>query len=277
MPYKYARSPGDYLRVVANYTKELNANGNQRPNVVMIHMGRSGSTVLGDLIGQRPDIHWDLEVLMRKRINRYARMVPFRQKILNDPNRIVHWRMLLAEKPIYGFEVMPHQVERFNVELPEYLAGLLKLGIRHAIVLERKNTIRLAISRLYGMRKGRWQKRDSVPVKSKKEPLTINFEDVYGYGRSLMENLDYFSDLNEKVIPMLGGFDVLRLTYEDDILPSPIIGYDRCCQFLNLPEYEEVSIQFKKLNPYPVKEMIENFDEVENYLAGSRYQQMLYD
>ncbi len=277
MALKYASRPADYLRVAANYTRQIGSSPNGKPNVVMVHMGRSGSTVLGNLLDQHPDLHWDSEVLMRKRVPRYARLVPLRQKILNDPNRIVQWRMLLASKPIYGFETLPQQVERFDLEMSDYLNGLQNLGICHAIVLERRNVVRLVISLLRALKKGQWHKGGPKPAKSSKETLHVDLENVYGFGKSLLENLDYFSDLNEKISPKLRDYKVLRLIYEDDILPSPLIGYERCIRFLNLNPYKQVSVQFKKVNPYPVREMIENFSEVEDYLTGTRYQSMLYE
>lgn len=87
----------EYVRVLANYTRELNPNFYRGPNIIMLHVGRSGSTVLGDLLGQRPEIMWDREVLLHHRIKHYARLIPFRKNIINNPVRTVHWRMLGSE------------------------------------------------------------------------------------------------------------------------------------------------------------------------------------
>jgi hypothetical protein len=277
MPQNYASSLSDYLRVLANYTRELTHRAHKSPNLIMLHVGRSGSTVLGDLLGQHPDLHWDLEVLLHKRVKRYARMVPFRKKIISDPIRTIHWRMLLSEKKGYGFELMPFQLEPYGLGLPEFLQRLRPLDIRYAVVLERKNTLRLVISRLHAMRKGQWHVAESSDTEVKTASVHVNLDNVYGSGSTLLENLDYFAGLHNKIGPSLKDYKTLNLTYEDDIAPNPLIGYERCCQFLELPPWEGVSVRLKKMNPFSLNEMIDNFGDVEKNLAGTCYEWMLYD
>ena len=276
MPQTYARSPRDYLRALVNYTRELNPSNRKGPNLVMYHVGRSGSTVLGDLLDQHPDLHWDKEVLLDLRVKRYARLVPFRKRIINDPIKIIHWRMLLSDKRRFGFETMPHHLEPFGLGMPEYLLRLRSLNFRHVIILKRENSLRLIVSYLKA-RQGQWHSFHKSPSPGGKTSIAIQIDDVFGYGRSLQQNLDYFSNFHEGIDSNLPDYEILYLTYEKDIALNPLIAYEKCCQFLNLNPFQDVSVRLKKLNPFPLRAMIENYEEVEKNLVGTRYEWMLVD
>jgi len=211
------------------------------------------------------------------RVKRYARMIPFRKRIISDPVNIIRWRMLLSKKQGFGFEAMPHHLEPFGLGMPEYLHRLQSLDFHHLIILERKNALRLVVSYIKARQKQEWHSFHSPASRDEKSSIFLQVDNVFGFGRSLVENLDYFTKFHENINSNLKDYQMLRLTYEDDIASSPLIGYEKCCKFLNLYPYNDVSVRLKKLNPFPVSDMIENYEEIEKTLVGSCYEWMLYD
>jgi hypothetical protein len=56
-------------------------------NVMMFHAGRSGSTVLGDLLGQHPRVFWDSEIFQtssERWLSRQMRQDPGRSRKAMD-------------------------------------------------------------------------------------------------------------------------------------------------------------------------------------------------
>ena len=240
----------------------------------MLHAGRTGSTVLADLLAQHPELHWDGELLLERRLNNYAGKLPLRRLLFGDPIRAVQWRMALATEPNFGFELMPHHLEPFARELPSFVNSLRQLGYRHAIVLERRNRLRIIVSYRVAMRREKWHRRDPQQ-QAELTRVQVPLEDTLGYGMSLLEYLEYYDRFYEDVEGNLGDMSTLRLTYEQHIAPDgPQQAYEECLRFLDLPDHP-VSVRYKKVNPYRLGKQIRNLDEVEDLLRGTKYEWML--
>ena len=68
----------------------------------------------------------------------------------------------------------------------------------------------------------------------------------------------------------------MSLVYEEDIEKSPLTAYHKVCNYLKIEE-QNPEINLKKDNIYKLNEVIENFDELENYLKNTKYEWMLYE
>jgi len=88
----------------------------------------------------------------------------------------------------------------------------------------------------------------------------------------LRDSRDTFALLEE----CLRGRSVLRLSYEDDIAGGPERAYRRVCEFLGL-QPSEVSVLLRKTNPFSLREMVTNFEDLERALAGTEFAWMLSD
>ena len=67
----------------------------------------------------------------------------------------------------------------------------------------------------------------------------------------------------------------IQLTYEADIGLDPIVAYRKVCEFHSLRPFDDVKVSYSKTTPFELGRMIENFDELANYLQGSGYEWML--
>ena len=70
------------------------------------------------------------------------------------------------------------------------------------------------------------------------------------------------------------GLEALQLFYEDDIEDEPINGYTKICDFLNIKP-QEIGVKYAKSNPYLLKDVIKNFDEVLKSFDKSKYKWMV--
>ena len=70
----------------------------KKGNIVLFHIGRSGSTLLGDMLNQNPHIYWDGEV--------YNNILKKHQKLTINPFNYLNSKMYYSGKnKFYGFEV----------------------------------------------------------------------------------------------------------------------------------------------------------------------------
>jgi hypothetical protein len=248
-------------------------------NVVMFHVGRSGSTVLGDLFNQNQSIFWDSEIFMHNRMPVITK--PLSKLIFSFPALIVRVRRTRTRKPIYGFEAKLAQVARTGLSLPQFITAMKNLEFEHFILLRRRNHLRVIISDLVAKQQGYWHQKAQGSLVSS-APLQVEVDvNLIKMGVSskraqlpLLEHLhaaeEDFSQLNL----LLEGQAVLNLVYEDHIERDPTDAYRQVCNFLNIMP-AEVKVQLRKTNPRPVRELVSNYAELANALAGSPYEWML--
>lgn len=251
------------LRVLGTVIHGLLTPENWEGNVAMFHEGRCGSTVLTGLLGQHSAIQWEGEVFGAFQpggaLTRYLRY--------SYPLLYLRQRIARSEHSIYGFEtkVRLHLWRQLDISLEEYLRGLQSLGFSRYIVLDRKNGLRRIASSLISVKTKKWA------VSKREKPRLVQIELEPG---DLISRLEELQRISAELEEVLSDRAFLWLTYEDHIAPDPRIGYQKVCDFLGLLP-EEATVNLKKLNPFPLSEMIENYDEICCGLSGTDYEWML--
>ena len=255
-------------------------------STVMFHIGRSGSTVLGNLLGQTKEIFWDDEIYLpffeylqykRKENKKFKK-----DQVSIDLIKVLRDRMLLQKslhlnKSIYGCEIQFNHLRRIQVSLEAYIDYLKNLGFKHFIILERKNYLRSIVStRISILRLKKYH------ISSNKKPqlsqirLDVNKVFNNSHNETLIQLLQKHHNDFQNIENLLHGSRVLKLTYEDDIVKDPNNGVGKACQFLEI-EHQKGKIQYGKTNPFPLNEIIDNYEEVEKALQGTSFEWMLYD
>lgn len=112
--------------------------------VVMFHIGRSGSTVLGDLLNQHRSICWDGEIYRELFAKFGGQMKDMR--ISDDPYLFLSSRIARSKKPCYGFEVKFFHLRIIKRQLQDYMKDLDSAGVDRFIVLRRRNYLRKIVS-----------------------------------------------------------------------------------------------------------------------------------
>lgn len=270
MLHKYKVRSKKYRRWLQRLASRRPAVPIKPDSIAMIHGSRSGSTVLGDLLIQHDDIHWDEEVFSWQRKSNWVLRPLFRNR-----DRLLRFRMGLAENQRYGFETQFMHLRTMKLGFPEYLDWLGERGFKQFVLLERNNYLRITISALLGFRRSKWHQ--MTGSKAKLSQIKINPKDVFRpAGKSLIWILEWHENNFGLMKEALSGRDWLHLVYEEDVQKDPTVAYRRLCEYLSIP-YTDASVRYGKTNPFSLSEMVTNFDELEAELKGTRFEWMLYD
>jgi len=242
-------------------------------SVAMFHVGRCGSTVIGNLLDQHPKIYWDGEVVFNKYVSNNCQLKPF------DTKTFFRQQMLVAGSCFYGFEVKVHPEQQLAIlhqTLPELINELPELGVERFIVLERKNSLRRIISQILGTKtKVRHldSKSQAKLTRTRVDLHQVTFSIVYN-PKPLINCLEEIDQTYRQLESLLEDKSSLWLTYENDILPDPRIAYRKVCEFIQV-EPMAVDILNQRTNPFPIREIVENYDELEAMLKGTQFEWML--
>lgn len=245
--------------------------------VAMFHIGRSGSTVLTNLLSQHPRVFWDAEIYERhfQALEKQGQIVKPGERAV-DPIELLRQRLNQADKELYGFETKFYHLRLTDIKLSEFIVQLQGLGFNQFIILERRNYLRKIVSSLVAKQNARYY----LPAGQEAVLTQIRLEvDQVQTDRDSKPLITYLNDFQERfrrLDELLTGANVLRLTYEDDVLADPLVGYRRLCDFLGLDDYEP-TVHHGRTNPFKLNEIITNFDEVEQALRETPFEWMLYE
>jgi hypothetical protein len=254
---------------------------------MMFHIGRSGSTVLSDLLRQHWQVFWDGEVLD----GHYGLALEERSRAGLDwrsrwnssiyyPDDLFGYlrsRMSLAGfRRCYGIEIKFFHLAFNNLELCQFLEGARHLGFSHFIVLERQNWLRKVVSSLVAHRKNAFHQAATSRAERLKVKLDIQRISIDSDAKPLIAYFDDWSRKFAALRQLVSDDRTLELSYERDIEGNPITAYLKCCEFLKIEPFSP-EVRLGKTNPFPLDEIVENWDEVRAALEGTTYEWMLKD
>lgn len=242
-------------------------------HAMMFHVGRSGSTILGDMLGQHPQIQWDGEIYHRalrdwRRSGRGAAPRP------SDALDLLAQRIAARTRPIYGFEAIFFHLRSYRITLRQFLDAARGAGVGRFIILQRRNTLRTVVSGALAYQGRRWH----LSADDQAKPQRVALKGVgAGPGKgALFGLLQSYERSFGRLEALLAERERLTLYYEDDILPGPPKAYRRACEFLGV-EPGEPTINFGRTTPFPLEQVVANMDELRGALGGTRFAWMLKD
>jgi len=242
-------------------------------NIAMFHSARCGSTVLGHLLEQHPAITWASE-LFNDIPRRHARLMHRRDRV----EMILKHSMYFKGSEYYGFETkfLPEQHLRdeiIGMSLEDYIPLLKQMGFSYFIVLERKNYLRRLLSATVARQTDQWHK---ASRSNHANAVTLDLEavEVGNRKRSLLEHFQSMDENYERLRSLLRSDPVLSLVYEDDILEDPGVAYGKVCRFLGVEELKP-EVKLRRTNPFPIQDMVQNWDDLKACLRGTRFEWML--
>lgn len=254
--------------------------GPPRGLACMFHTGRCGSSVLGELLDRHRRVFWDSEIVFKRQTLERAPQGSI------DLERLLRSRSAAAGGGVYGFELkfLPDQDPR---NLTEPLGSLIdrfpSMGLDRCIVLRRRNHMRQLVSRLVGAERKSFHDLSGGGAGGGGGPTRVRldtrrpFADSPDGHLSLVEMLDEhverYAWLNDRL--EAAGLPVLSLDFEDDISGGPAAAAERVFEFLGLGPSGVGAPRHRKTNPHPLADILENFDEVRDCLAGTPHAWML--
>lgn len=249
--------------------------------VVIVHVGRSGSRLLGDLLDQHSQITWHGEIYRQLFQSWDSQGLDYHDPTLTaDPIDLVRSHLATTQTLIVGFEVKFFHLDRLNITIPHYFDRLVDLGFDRIIVLKRNNLLRKIVSSLVAQERRQYHQAANTPAVL--TPITIDLAaisiDRQRPPLSLKQFIDryeeQFSQLNSYLQDQKQQLSYLELSYEDDIQNDPLISYRKSCKFLNIAP-ESPRITYGKTNPFPLRDIIQNYDQVASYLASTPHSWMV--
>lgn len=248
----------------------------------MLHAGRCGSTVLGELLNLHSEICWGGEVFAEKMLSqRHLSLVgnlQGNQKILREIE-IFH-----ATKDVYGIEVkyLPHQhMRRLNLNHAGLLSLLKNSNYSHVILLTRANLLKQLVSALIAEASDFYHTKRSVD-----QPNKINvdvdrifevgswYDDVFEGGVSLLGYLSYVLSNQRGIDNLLANWSFLDLQYEQDIEADPLVALSKIFEYVGV-RIEEAPVGLRRTNPFSLSKLIVNYSDVQNHLRNTQFEWML--
>ena len=282
---------------------------------MILHNGRCGSTVVGNLLAQNPNMHWASELYEPmfakwKEENQQEFAYLAKEPIVENPIEILKNSMNETTKPYYGFEIKPSQFFLVNSSATKFLTQSFLLNFTYFILIRRKNSLRQIVSdkvarkeniwhihtdkfnwniikeifknyTAQSIRKAfsyltKWLYRKNSKLKNWLYRKNSKLEKIHlpvNQSRPLVERIRGIERRMQEAESLLLSKNVLKLTYEDDIEQDPQSAYRSICEFVNM-EPTKASVNFSKTNPFPLKDVIENFAEVKATLHNTPYEWM---
>lgn len=224
-----------------------------------------GATVYGELFLPRKrqprEIQWDADFAYPRFVDLHSQKLPMRPfKVFSYLNS------LYRQKGAVGFKLMYTHLDKYP-ELFGYLP-LLRIRVIHLI---RRNSLNVVVSQAINQKvhqahlfSGQDHHLEDVQVDINTGTLLKRLQrkqQIAGRFRKL---------LRYSLIPHM------EIAYED-LVQDPKV-FRSICKFLSLPEQDELpESKFKKIRQKSQAEVVRNYTEVKNVLAGTKYESWLQE
>lgn len=237
----------------------------KRELVLMVHPGRCGSSVLGSLLNQHPDVFWCGEMFQEPHGREHA------------GKGLLDWLRAAKTKPpkrMLGIEVKPWFSRFTGWPMRDLIAGLRARFEVHAIILWRRNLLRSLVSaevaearQTYHLYGGASAELTTIRL----DPQKVRYGE---FSLSLLEQLELIELWRHQARALLAPFKPLQLTYEDDIEADPLQAYAKTSRFLGLSPFAP-QVRLSRTTPFPLAEVIENWSEIRALLSGTHFESFL--
>lgn len=244
----------DVLRGVTTYGRAADLRwirGGQR-GVLVYAQGRSGSTLLGDLLASHPQIVYEDEILYHP---------------VRFPRAFVMARRAQHPWSWYAFHVKPYQLseDQHVLDQARWLRSMVRLGWR-IVHLRRLNLVHQVISNVRAHDGGIYHARQRG---ERLGPIEVNIDQVLQYVRIRAQ----LAQVEEHA---LVGLPHVAVTYEDDLLPVAArqAALNRIFDQLGLVR-TPVSTDLRRLGSDRLEDIISNAVELRAALADTPYAAMV--
>jgi hypothetical protein len=190
----------------------------KRENIVMFHHGRCGSTALANLLQKHRAVSWAGEIVKDETDHDKA-LRKISDFIKNNPSKHC------------GIEIKPFHLSNSQILPAEFLSFLKKEDFTHFVLLTRKNILRSIISSQISTKTNIWHINDTSRQKLNRIHLDLDKKELRGKSFDIIDLIQLYEHEIREIETVLTKQNLLRLIYEEDVLPSPDIGYRKICEF----------------------------------------------
>jgi len=257
--YLYRHSPNRVREAAVYALYHLRRGRLPHNRFVVFAQGRTGSTVLVDLMNSHPDIFMFGEIMQYNVI-----------KNLRNPRKWAEGLATLSRQPVAGFKVKVYQLEKTQRQDPGKVLNDLHEGGWKIIYLRRTNLLRHAISDLRSEKTGHFH---STPGGAAPRGTRLKIDVSWD---ELVQHIEFREECLEKEHAALAGLPYLTIEYEQNLMGEDAQRdtMNRVYEFLGVPSHD-ASTGFKKVTSKNIGDDVANFDDLTARLEASGYAQYL--
>lgn len=222
---------------------------------VIYGLGRSGSTLLKQLLDSHPEITCEGELLNPE--DKYVINPLLLNLVYRFPTQFFALRSLFSKNPVYGFTLLFYQYSP-----PAKLVGKLIKKDWKFIRIYRENSLDQSLSHLVAEKTNMWHRFDG---EEKETPiLTVSPEE-------LKNRLNIFKKDKETETTLFESFAHLKVVYEVDLKSQSCWPETtrKIFEYLGVNP-APVSATIQKTYPLPYSEIIRNYDELIKYVQPDK-------
>lgn len=220
----------------------------KKAKFVIFGQGRSGSTLLVDLLNSHPKIRCEGEIFSPESWNKGLRQY-FLKPVQKYPYAYLNYKTVNAGDQIYGFKILDHQLPKIN----NFLRGLSQSGWT-IIHIHRKNMFNMAVSNIIASKTNKWSTNHQD-----RPPNTSIHIDKYNF----CDIISWTNACENRIQMSLDGIAHHTVTYEDDLEDEKNWAktMDRLFNILKVDSMP-VSSKYRKTDSRPLSGRITNYDEL---------------
>ena len=223
----------------------------KKARFVIFGLGRSGSTLLKQLLDSHPEITCEGELLNPE--DNYINNPILLKVVYKFPSQFFALRSLLSKKPVYGFTLLFYQYS----PPAKLIEKLIKKNWKF-IRIYRENSLDQSLSHLVAEKTKMWHRFDNHETEIPK--LTVSPEELKDRLKIVKKNKQTETKLFE-------NFAHFKVVYEDDLKNESdwTETTRRIFEYLGVNP-APVSASIQKTYSRPYSEIIENYDELIKYV-----------
>ena len=238
----------------------------EKQHIAMIGTGRTGSSLIWTLM-ERVD---HLELTQPKEFLNNRAELSLKELIKNRPyGSVVMTHVKIAE---YLYQDSRIDINGRSMTLIETISWLKELGFTRFIHLYRANLLRWLLSRLRSSEPGYGGKilflHKNQKRNASKAPLRVDCE-------YMLLHMKQCREITDSLRGILAIEDSLDIIYECDLMDDSMVGYRKILQFGKLSSDHLPQTSLMRTNPYKVRDVVENFGELEDAFRHTRWEWML--
>ena len=233
-----------YLFELSSYAQsKIRKTHHPKVKFIIFGTGRSGSTLLVDMLRSNPQIHCDNELFHRKLVN---------------PFSLIERRAHMFDAIAYGFKCLTYQIYEVlgYTNHQEFIDTLHQLGYK-IIYLRRDNTLMQALSNMYARYRNIYHTKANKRVSGHTSKINVDFEVLDDWMQRLDEQKTFEQTL-------LRDVPHLNVSYEADLMvpESHRQTVQKIGEFLGIDCSAAPKVSLRKASPTQLEDYVENLSEL---------------
>ena len=243
---------------------------------IVMHTGRVGSVVLGEMLREHPRVLFDHDPLHRRRLAWVARHGPA-APLREDPRAEVLRRAWRARGRVYGVVIKPAQFDAGPLSWEAMLADLDRTLNPRRVAMTRRNLLRQVISGCRALELDQFHVYGGPVSGQTLQAPPDRLPQFFGPPQTLRAALEDKERYTAQALAAAeaAGPRGLHLVYEDHIEADPYVGYSALCDFVGVAPDPAARPKLTRTGNRPVRALVADPAAWEAALAGTRWAWML--